>query len=193
MPEVAAWLAELSSANTGRAESAASQPPSDKEKSLAALAELINEKDPDTRWWAVRALAEFESNKAGEWLTDALNDNDESVQRCAALSLRKRPHPDSTKNLIHHLSSADKLLARLSGDALIALGESATSALLEVLNASDESAKVEAARALATIGDTGSISDLFKLLSSDSAILEHWANEGLEKMGIGMRFFDPNI
>jgi hypothetical protein len=29
------------------------------------------------------------------------------------------------------------------------------------------------------------------LLDSDSAVLEHWASEGLEKMGVGMSFFSP--
>jgi len=191
MPEISAWLAELVSSDAERAEHAASSPPADQDKSLVALAELFNKQDPETRWWAVRALAEFTSKDAGELLTRALMDEDESVRLCAALSLRKSPHPNSTNNLIDHLGSKDKLLARLSGDALIALGEEATPALLIVLNSDDDNAKVEAARALAIIGDTNSISGLFQLLGSRSLLLEHWANEGLEKMGLGMRFFEP--
>jgi HEAT repeat protein len=51
-------------------------------------------------------------------------------------------------------------------------------------------ARLEAARALASIGDTRAIPALFDALD-DSALLEYWANEGLERMGVGMCFFSP--
>jgi HEAT repeat protein len=52
-------------------------------------------------------------------------------------------------------------------------------------------ARIQAARALALIGDTRAIPELFNALDGDSALLEYWAGEGLEKMGVGMVFFTP--
>jgi HEAT repeat protein len=51
--------------------------------------------------------------------------------------------------------------------------------------------RLEAVRALAYIGDKRSIPQLFQALDEDSAMLEYWANEGLQKMGIGMMFYKP--
>ena len=191
MPKFAVWLSDLQSGDTERAEFAASNPPADQETALAALTAVLESENSDLRWWAVRALAEIGLPDAGEMLSAALDDQDSSIQHCAALGLRQRPHPATVEKLAARLNSEDRLLARLCGDALAALGKVSTPALLEVLQSENETARVEAARALATIGDLSSVSALFQLLDNDSAILEHWASEGLEKMGIGMQFFDP--
>lgn len=192
MPELAGWLADLQSGDAVRAEFAASNPPADQEKTLEALKPVLESDDADLRWWATRALAEIGLPHAGELLSVALHDRDSSVQHCAALGLRQRPHPAAIEKLVVQLKSEDRLLARLCGDALAALGEKATPALLEVLQSENDTARVEAARALAAIGDLNSVSALFQLLDNDSAILEHWASEGLEKMGIGMQFFSTS-
>jgi NADPH-dependent ferric siderophore reductase len=46
-------------------------------------------------------------------------------------------------------------------------------------------------RVLALVGDKSSIPALFEALDSDSMLIEYWANEGLERMGVGMVFFKP--
>lgn len=189
MSELGEWIAALSSGDSEQAEAAASAAPEDRAAALEALDALLAEGDPEARWWATRALAEFEEEAAGDLLARALADADEAVRHCAAVSLRHAPHPAAIEALIERLSAEDHLLARLAGDALIAQGEAATPGLLDVLEKGDEAAKVEAARALAHIGDLRSVSALFKLLDSGSTMLEHWAGEGLEKMGIGMQFF----
>jgi HEAT repeat protein len=51
---------------------------------------------------------------------------------------------------------------------------------------------MEAMRALALIGDQRSIPLLFEALDSDSMLMEYWANEGLERMGVGMIFYKPD-
>jgi len=187
---VGAWLAELSSGDT-RAEAAAAQPPAEREAALDGLAGLLAEGDPDARWWAARALVEFQQPLAGELLAQALKDEDLAVQQCAAVSLRRQPHPDAIPQLVFLLASRSPLLARLAGDALAAQGEGATPALLDILAGGGEAARVEAARALAKIGDLRSVPALFQLLDGESAMLEHWASQGLEAMGIGMSFFTP--
>ena len=52
-------------------------------------------------------------------------------------------------------------------------------------------ARLEAVRALSKIGDQRSIPALFECLDDSSALIEYWAGEGLEKMGVGMVFYKP--
>ena len=44
---------------------------------------------------------------------------------------------------------------------------------------------------LAKIGDERAIPVLFEALDDSSALIEYWASEGLEKMGVGMVFYKP--
>jgi HEAT repeat protein len=120
-----------------------------------------------------------------------LKDSDISVCQCAALALQRRPDSQAIPALIQSLKSPDQLLARIAGDALVAAGGDAVSALLEVMQTFPHHARLEAARALGLIGDTRAIPELFKALDGESALLEHWAGEGLEKMGVGMVFYTP--
>jgi HEAT repeat protein len=185
-------LADLASGDSQRAETAALELPLRGEAALAALTPLLNHKEDDRRWWAVRSLAGFQQPAAGELLSAALGDGSLSVQQCAALGLAKRPHAPAAGALIGLLRSPDSLLARLAGDALAALGAAAVEPLIAALDEDGPlPARVEAARALALIGDTRAVPALFRLLGSDSTLLEHWAGEGLEKMGVGMAFFKP--
>ena len=55
-----------------------------------------------------------------------------------------------------------------------------------------EAIRIEAARALAFIGDSRAIPYLFQLLNEDSMILDYWANEGLDRMGVGMIYVQPS-
>lgn len=192
MTPLAERLADLQSGNVARSEAAAAALPSFGEAAFAALLPLLQDQDEDARWWATRALAGFSTPAASEQLTSALGDDSPSVQQCAALALSQRVWPACIAPLAALLASHDSLLARLAGDALVAQGGEAVPALVAVLEGnSAPSARVEAARALALIGDTRAIPALFKLLDSDSALLEHWASEGLQKMGVGMSFFKP--
>jgi HEAT repeat protein len=51
--------------------------------------------------------------------------------------------------------------------------------------------RVNLARALALIGDTAAIPALFRALDDESAIVAHWADEGLERLGVGQVYFRP--
>jgi HEAT repeat protein len=158
---------------------------------LAVFSQLLTDQHMDVRWWAVRSLAEINSPEVTPLLLQALQDSDNSVRQCAALALQRQPDPRSIPALIRSLKSPDQLLARIAGDALIAAGGDAVPALLEVMQTFPHHARLEAARALGLIGDTRAIPELFKALDGDSALLEHWAGEGLEKMGVGMVFYTP--
>jgi HEAT repeat protein len=182
-------LEDLSSGDSARAERAALELPKHKEAALQELSQLIQSDDADKRWWAACALAGFAQPAAGDLLTAALADPDAGVRQCAALALSKSPHASAIPALIETLAAEDSLLTRLAADALVALGAAAVEPLIAVVETNEGNAQVEAARALALIGDPRAVPALFKLLDSDSAVLEHWATEGLEKMGVGMSFF----
>lgn len=190
-PALEALLADLASGDSQRAEAAALVLPDHDAAALAALISQSIDKDIDTRWWALRALAGFSQEAARQQLAAALADPEPGVQQCAALGLVRQPYAAAAPALVALLRSPDGLLARLAGDALAALGAAAVEPLAAALGEAPPNAKVEAARALALIGDTRAVPALFSLLGSDSTLLEHWANEGLEKMGVGMAFFKP--
>jgi HEAT repeat protein len=155
------------------------------------LRKLLNASQADTRWWAVRALAALPDPAAPAMLAQMLADPDLTVRQCAALGLRLRPDPQAVDALRAALSDDDPLLARLAGDALAASGALAVPGLLEIMQNGSQAARLQAVRALAIIGDTSSIPALFEALDEDSAWIEYWANEGLERMGVGMMFFKP--
>jgi len=160
-------------------------------QNLEVYQQLLDDERPDVRWWAVRSLAEIESPDVIPLLIRALDDADIAVRQCAALALQQQPDARAIPALIQQLKASDQLLRRLAGDALIAAGGDAVPALLEVIQDSPKKGRIEAARALALIGDTRAIPELFKALDDESALMEHWAGEGLEKMGVGMVFFSP--
>lgn len=193
MPELGDLTAALDSGDSSRAEAAVRRlAESGPEDSLQALEELLHRPNSETRWWAARALAELDEPRAAELLVSALQDRDPAVQQCAALGLRLRPLPGAIPALVDLLHAPQPLSARLAADALIAAGANATEALILVLENAQGTAQVEAARALAHIGDRRAIGPLFQALESGSALVEHWASEGLDRMGLGMRFFSPN-
>ena len=63
--------------------------------------------------------------------------------------------------------------------------------LLDAMQHGEHLARLEAVRALAKIGDQRAIPALFEALDDSSALIEYWASEGLEKMGVGMVFYKP--
>jgi HEAT repeat protein len=187
-------LADLISGDELRAEAAAIQFQSYGKRAFYILAALYTSEDPDHRWWALRALSEFGDKRVARLLLLGMDDHDPGVQACAALGLRTHPTKKSIPKLIAFLGNPDQLLSRLCRDALVALREKATPHLTALLDSPESShtAKLEAVRALAEIEDPSSISTLFKIFQEGSGLMQHWAEEGLNNMGIGMVFFDPN-
>jgi HEAT repeat protein len=155
------------------------------------LRERLNHPEAEIRWWAVRALAEMNDERVPDLLVRALADPDQGVRWCAGLALRKHPATQAIPALLPLLSDSDALTRRLAGDALIAISSPAVPSLLEVMQAGTLPARLEAVRALARIGDERAIPALFAALDDGSALIEYWASEGLEKMGVGMVFYRP--
>ena len=107
------------------------------------------------------------------------------------LGLRLRPEVASIPRLIARLEDCDSLCAAMAADALAALGGEAVPALIEVLQSGGFPAQVEAARALAEIGDPRAIPALFAAGEQGSSLLDYWISIGLDKMGVGTVFFAP--
>ncbi len=184
-------VAELTGGDDERAEVAAQKLAAYGKESVPILRQLLVSSDTDARWWALRALAEINDPQVVPLLVTGLGDADPGVRGCAALALRGRPEPLAIPDLIRLLGEGNALLARLAADALTVIGSEAVPALLAVMENGPQVGRLEAVRALALIGDQRAIPALFAALDEDSALLEYWASEGLERMGVGMVFFKP--
>lgn len=202
------YLNNLFSGDDGWAEQAverlAALPAEQRESVIERLAGYLSDPDAERRWWAARALAAQPVDYTPELaarlakaLAGALSDPVPDVRQCAALGLRSHPSAESLPALVQALDDPDPLTARLAADALIAIGNEAVPALIETLKRTSPEAprllaRLNAARALATIGDTRAVPALFEALNSDSALMEYYADLGLERMGVGTAFFLPD-
>lgn len=191
MESVETLVAELTSGDEARAEAAAHELGGRAAAALRALRPLLSEPDSDTRWWALRALAGLDLPEAAVLLCEGLGDPTLEVRQCAALGLRYHPIPEAVPALCEALLEEERLLGRLASDALVQVGSPAVLPLIELLDRAPPSSRVEIVRALALIADRRAIPALFNALDDPSALVEHWAEEGLTRMGIGMSYFRP--
>jgi HEAT repeat protein len=195
-------LFELTSGDDRRAEAAVQKLSTLGEEAVQGLKALLASPQADVRWWATWALAEIRHPQVPPLLKEALHDPEVSVRQAAALALRMQPNPEALIDLIAiltgslHSGDADPTLAHLAAAALIALGEPSVPDLIRLLESGPQPVRPVAARCLAAIGDRRAIPALFAALENNtgqeaSAVLEYWASEGLEKMGVGMSFLKP--
>jgi len=191
MEDLSILLSQLSCGDDEQAEEALTRLTDWGPEAVAALEQRLSHPEADVRWWAVRALAELQDERVPGLLMLALSDPENSVRWCAGLALRKHPSSQASPALVGMLADQDALSRRLAGDALVAIGSPAVPGLLEAMQQDDYLVRLEAVRALAKIGDARSIPELFVALDDSSALIEYWASEGLEKMGVGMVYFKP--
>lgn len=191
MADVGVYLKAFSSGDDAQAESAVRQLAAHSKDALQALQPLLTDSPADIRWWAVRTLAELQGVDVIPHLVQALADLQPEIRQCAARGLQERPDERAVLALIAALEDGDSLVVRVAANALVAAGQLAVLALLQASSEGSQKCQLEAMRALALIGDQRSIPFLFEALDSDSMLMEYWANEGLERMGVGMIFFKP--
>ncbi len=185
-------IIKLTSGDDDVAENAANTITALGETALPALFGLLASADPNARWWALRALAGIPHPEVPVQLQRFLGDPDPDIRQCAAMGLSRQPWVEAIPDLVNVLGHEDRLLARLAGNALIATGSQAASPLIDTLENGTPAAQIEAARSLALIGDPSAIPALFKAWQDGSAMIQYWAEEGFERMGVGMQFFKPN-
>jgi len=184
-------LTQLCAGDDNQAEAAVYKIAELGQDALPDLCALAASASRDDRWWALRTLALIPAAQALTLLQAGLHDDDLAVRQCAALGLRHQPTSAAIPALIAALHEDDQLLTRLAAEALIAIGPDAVPALIKVLQRETSSGRTEAARALAFIEDESAIPALFTALDDESMLVQHWAEEGLTRLGVGMSFFSP--
>ena len=83
------------------------------------------------------------------------------------------------------------MVGSLASNALVKAGPASVPALLETLKESPQPVCILALRALAELKDHRAIPVLLEMAGADSAVLAHWAEEGLERLGLNMVYIKP--
>lgn len=187
-------LAELLCEDDQRAEQAALELARQTPQALPELYKLLASPNAEHRWWAIRTLAGCEpTEQTTRHLIAALEDPSSDVRQAAELALCHQPDLQATPALIRNLTDPDPMVVSLAGNALTQLKSAALPALIDALGKENNpAARREIVRALAEIGNPAAIPSLMQALESDSALLQYWAEHGLEKMGLGMVYIKPN-
>jgi HEAT repeat protein len=184
-------LVELTSGDELRAEAAVPGLVAKGAMAFPALQRLLDSPEVDHRWWAVRVLAQMTSPKL-EWLLNALQDQAAEVRQCAALGLCSHPDIRSIPLLVRALSDSDTMVSSLASKALVAIGQPAGPTLIEALEQAPQAARVNILRTLSEIKDYRAVPTLMAALEEDSALMQHWAERGLERLGLDMVYLTPN-
>lgn len=184
-------LADLTSGDETRAENAVPGLVELGADAFPALRGLLDSTDADQRWWALRTLAQSPRSQT-EWLLPSLNDLAPEVRQAAALGLCSHPDETAVGPLIRALSDGDSMASDLARNALVVIGKPAVPALIDVPKDAPQRARINALRALAEIVDFSTIPTLMAALEEDSVMMQHWAEEGLERLGLNMVYVKPD-
>ena len=157
---------------------------------IPSLLDLTRSSDIDTRWWALRALASTPQGRT-EMLVPFLNDPAPEIRQCAALGLAIKPDESAVESLVHALSDADSMVGSLAANALVKIGSAAVPSLIEAVKRGAQSQRIHALRARAEIKDHRAIPVMMKVMEEDSVLLQHWAKEGLDRLGLHMVYIKP--
>jgi HEAT repeat protein len=161
------------------------------DEAIQVLCDALADPDPDLRWWAVRALAAIRTEAAAQLLILALEDDVADVRACAVLALSQLRAPEAVDPLAARLGDPSAYVGRLTADGLAGFGQPAVAALVRALEEGATAARAGAARALCAIQAEEAIPALYKALDDPSALVTHYAEEALERMGVGTVLFRP--
>ncbi len=154
------------------------------------LLEMARQPDPDTRWWALRALAQVGGADAVPTLVEALHDPDPEIRAVAALALAQvhkrapdavRPHLAALADL---LADPDGMVRQAAGDALAQIGPDAVEVLAQALQSPEPAVRGRAAAALHRMGHMDTARHLFPALEDENLLVRHHAYEALDKLGL---------
>jgi HEAT repeat protein len=157
---------------------------------IPALLDLTRAENADSRWWAVCALAASPHIQPAD-LIPLLGDSAPDVRAAAALALCHHPHESAIEALIKTLADEDSLTAGLAGNALAKIGSPSVLSLIRVMQEAPTGIQILVLRALSQICDHRAIPVMMKSLSAESAILQYWAQEGLNRLGLNMVYIKP--
>ncbi len=184
-------LDDLLSGDEARAENAVLALIELGEDAIPALRDLTRSPNVDSRWWALRTLAQSPHSRT-EWLVPfLLNDSAPEVRQCAALGLGTKADESAVQSLVKALSDSDSMVGNLAMNALVKIGKASVPSLIECVKDKPQSARILALRALAEIRDHRAIPVMMQVLEEDSVLLAHWAKAGLERLGLDMVYIKP--
>lgn len=183
-------LAELSSGDDERAERAIPAIVSLGTAVVPALLALAHTANADARWWAVRALAASPHTRTSD-LVPFLSDSTPELRAAAALALSQHPGEEALAALTHTLADSDPLTAGLAANALVKIGSAAVPNLIEIAKEGPAAMRILALRALSELRDHRAIPVMMKCIQEDSAVLQYWAQLGLERLGLDMVYIKP--
>jgi HEAT repeat protein len=183
-------LDDLVSGDETRAEAAIPELIEMDDAAIPALLEVTKSSDVDSRWWALRALASAPHARS-ELLIPFLNDPAPEIRQCAALGLAIKADASATEPLVRALSDEDSMTGSLAANALTKIGNAAVPSLIEAVKNGAQSQRIHALRALAEIKDHRAIPIMMQVMQEESALLQHWAQEGLERLGLDMVYIKP--
>ncbi len=83
------------------------------------------------------------------------------------------------------------MVGSLAVNALIKIGSVTVPSLIEAVKSGPQAQRIHALRALAEIRDHRAILVMMQVMQEDSALLQHWAQEGLEQLGLDMVYIKP--
>jgi len=158
---------------------------------IPTLRELLAAGDPDRRWWAARALAAVGTDEARTLLVPALSDPDLDVRACAAQGLGELRAEEAVPALVRCMATPSSFVSRIAADSLARIGYPAVPALIAALKEGKAPARSGAARALSIIQPQEAVPALCEALDDPSAVVTHYAEEALERMGVGLVLFHP--
>jgi HEAT repeat protein len=184
-------LTAIAAGDDARAEAGASAVGRLGDAALPALRDLQASAERDRRWWAARALAAVGTPDAVAALIAALGDPDPDVRACAVVGLAALRPAEAVAPLVVLLSDPSAYVARLTSDALAQFGQPATEPLIAALREGDAVARAGAARALSSIQPPEAIPALCAALDDPSAAVTYYAEQALERMGVGLVLFRP--
>ncbi len=186
-------------ARAGRAvEQLAGLPPEEIPPVLTGLYEMLHSPDVDRRWWAVRALAEIHDPRVPGWLAETLSD-----RRCRRAPVRRPGIENKSRRAGCAGTGRGAARSRPAGRPAgwrSPFGHRRAGGAAPDRGSADHQPHPRqrcAARPprscprLAAIGDPRAVPALYAVLEDDSALLVYWAEQGLERMGVGMIFFKP--
>jgi len=188
--EVKLLLTELNSGDDHRAEQAVVGLTGYGLEALPALQEMLTSIEDDTRWWAVRCLAQLE-NPPISLLVGSLGDASQEERQCAALAINHHPDISAIPYLLLLMTEPDSVTSNLAATALIAIGKNAIPGLLDFLPNLIDVGRIEAYRAIACIADQSAIPVLMSAFEEDSLAINYWAEEGLNRLGLDMVYLKP--
>jgi HEAT repeat protein len=184
-------LADLVGPDDTAAEASVAALAGEGEAAVPALLELLGSADPDQRWWALRALAAFPDPPV-QVFVESLGDRQADVRSAAALALAEHPDPRSLPGLVKLLSDEDDLAALLGVRALARLGESAVPALINAFENAPPKGQIHVLRAFAELRDPRTIGLLMRALDGNSAVMQFWAQQALQRLGLDMVYLRPD-